>query len=381
MTRTLIALFISCVALAAAAESNPREFANGPAKWLMTGEEQHAWRSVKTDAQANDFIDLFWAQRDPTPGTPRNENRLQFEARVRYADEQFKEGKVRGALTERGRVLILLGYPKGMGKEESKRTAQFQVNNEAGSSDPTGGRALAAREVWEWSHEAALKFNVPKIEVVFIFDGFGGTARRDPQRTDFTMALPGAIKSYIVSPDLTTVPEWAKNSLEKEKAHVVEVEDVQTGPDSIKRVTKRVVIDAPAAVARPASIGRLLLLDDSMALQPQSGSDPFARFSSVAQFKRDRELGWAAEYCAGEILANAPSVKVQLKISQANGDTFSTDPEEFVPDSIKADPGCYLLRGSLPLADVEAGAYKLTIIISGGNMSQSYNLTHDFRIE
>ena len=213
--------------------------------------------------------------------------------------------------------------------------------------DPTGGRTMAAKDVWNYSHDVATKYNMPLIEVVFIYDGLNGGARRDPQRTGFTMALPGAIKSYIVSPSLTTVPDWASSRLKKVPANVVESEpEVETTVVTTEKKTQ-VIVDVPPPVAKPASMGRLMLLHDSMALQPQSGTDPFTAFSSVAQFKKSQELGWAAEYCAGEILADAPTVKVQLRITAANGDTVSTDPEEFVPDSIKASAGCYLLRGAL----------------------------------
>jgi len=222
---------------------------------------------------------------------------------------------------------------------------------------------------------------VPLIEVVFIYDGPNGAARRDPQRTGFTMALPGAIKSYIVSPSLTTVPDWASSRLKRVPANDVESKpEVETTVVTTEKKTQ-VIVDVPPPVAKPAGMGRLMLLHDSMALQPQSGTDPFTAFSSVAQFKKSQELGWAAEYCAGKILADAPTVKVQLRITATNGDTVSTDPEEFVPDSIKASAGCYLLRGVLPLSDLDQGAYKLMVTISGVSATRSYNLTRDFRIE
>jgi len=198
--RTLLLTLL--IAIPLLAQTPPREFVNGPAKWLMTAEEQRAWKSVKTDDEAIDFIDLFWARRDPTPGTGRNENRLDFESRVAYADANFKEGKTRGALTERGRVLIVLGFPKNMGQQLTERSSQF-TNESSRSLDPTGGRALAGKDTWEYDHELSAKFGMPKIDVVFIYDGINGGAHRDPQRTDFTSALPAAIRSYIKSPELT----------------------------------------------------------------------------------------------------------------------------------------------------------------------------------
>ncbi|MGZ5493239.1 MAG: GWxTD domain-containing protein, partial [Thermoanaerobaculia bacterium] len=309
----MIAVVLASVALSIAAQSNPRDFARGPAQWLMTAEERRDWRNVKTDDQAIDFIDLFWARRDPTPGTGRNENRTAFDSRVVHADQRFKEGNHRGSLTERGRVLVVLGFPTNKGEQSAHTSAQMGMGDTG--VDPTGGRTMATKEVWDYSHDVAAKYGTPEIEVVFIHDGYGGAARRDPQRTGFTMALPGAIKSYIVSPSLTTVPDWASSRMKKAQVAAVESEpEVETVV--VTTETKRqVIVDVPPPVAKPASMGRLVLLHDSMVLQPQGVTDPFTALSSVAQFKKNQELGWAAEYCAGEILADAPTVKVQLRIT------------------------------------------------------------------
>lgn len=351
----------------------------------MTSAEQRTWRSVATETQAIDFIDLFWARRDPTPGTSPNENRVEFDRRVAYADRAFMEGKRRGALTERGRVLILLGFPTEMSGEAGTPMSQHRNDSGAGGglADPTGGRALAAKDTWTYTHEQAVKYNVPKVEVVFIHDGMDGGAHRDPQRTDFGMTLPGAIASWIITPDLATVPQWASSRLQFERTVPAPAGEQLDTSLTIRKVTKgQAVVDVPAPVAKPAGIGTLILLDDSMALQPQSGSDPLAPVASVTRFKRGRELGWAVQYCSGEISKNStPPLKVQLRVNAPNGDSFSTDAEEFVPDSIKAAPGCYLLRGALPLAEIAPGAYVVTVTITGAAGGRSYNLTRDFRVE
>ena len=58
------------------------------------------------------FIDLFWARRDPTPGTPRNEAREDQERRLVECDVLFREGAERGRHSERGRIHQLLGPPR-----------------------------------------------------------------------------------------------------------------------------------------------------------------------------------------------------------------------------------------------------------------------------
>src|SRR2546428_1836028 len=74
------------------------DWGDGPAKHLMTKEEMKQWKAIRTDHEAEAFIDLFWARRDPTPDTPRNELREAFEQRVAFADQQFTSHRVRGSM-------------------------------------------------------------------------------------------------------------------------------------------------------------------------------------------------------------------------------------------------------------------------------------------
>src|SRR3954466_972181 len=87
------------------------EWAKGPVQFLMTKDETAMWQKLPSDDAALAFIDLFWARRDPTPNTPQNEYREDFEAKVKYADQNFKGGRSRGALTDRGKIFILFGAP------------------------------------------------------------------------------------------------------------------------------------------------------------------------------------------------------------------------------------------------------------------------------
>jgi GWxTD domain-containing protein len=360
------------------------DFAKGPMQWLMTREEQRAWASVRTEDEARDFVDLFWARRDPTPGTPLNEFRTEAEGRARYADDRFKEGDRRGSLTERGRVLMVLGFPKNLASEAEKRTAQFVgATSITGQSDPTGGRAMAAREVWTYEHDHAVKFGMPKIEVVFLHDGTRGQVRRDPQRADFTSALPGAIKSYIVSPQLTRVPEWAsslpspdgRGRREAPGEGLPSSQPPSSGPaprDHLLPPGEGTASLKPTP--KPAGANRLTLVEDAFAIDAQSGSDPFASLVNVTNFSRDGELGWAAEYCTGTASSALETVTVTLKVS-GEGITFTAPPEDLAPDSIRRSPGCYVVRGAIPLSEIDPGKYTLSVSI------QSYNLTRDFQVE
>jgi GWxTD domain-containing protein len=380
---TFAFLFATAVS---AQQSNPLDFAKGPEQWLLTAEDRRAWRDVKTVQQAEDFIALFWARRDPTPGTAANEYRTDFQQRVSYADKNFKEGRRRGALTERGRVLILLGFPKNLAAEMSKRTSQFSTADGPDSLDPTGGRAQAAREIWEYDRDSSLRFGMPKIEVIFIHDGFDGGVRRDPQRSDFSMALPNAIKYPLVNPELTSVPDWAqpKQVAMVEMTPASEALPQPAADDREQSSVPGVQAPVPVVRAKAAGADRLTLVADAFEIEPQSGGDPFASLSSLTQFKRDSEMGWAAEYCTGVASSELDAVNVALKISgMVNNEriNFTAPADEMVPDSIKSSPGCYLVRGAVPLVDMDPGTYDLTVTIAAANGGRSYNLTRQFKVE
>jgi hypothetical protein len=52
-----------------------------------------------------------------------------------------------------------------------------------------------------------------------------------------------------------------------------------------------------------------------------------------------------------------------------------------VPDRIKAVPGCYLMRGMIPLEGMTAGTYALELSIEDPVSKASHVLKQDFAIE
>jgi GWxTD domain-containing protein len=93
--------------------------------FLATAAEQKEWKKVKSDDEADHFVQLFWAKRDPDLKTPVNEFKVVFDERVKYADQNFGMARVRGALTERGKLYILLGEPTSMLREAGTKLQPF----------------------------------------------------------------------------------------------------------------------------------------------------------------------------------------------------------------------------------------------------------------
>jgi GWxTD domain-containing protein len=98
------------------------------AEWILTPEEQSAFLSLDSDARRDQFVELFWKQRDPTPATAENEFREEHERRIRYADEFYGKGsRQRGSKTQRGRICILLGKPLSVQHEDGGQTWPIEM--------------------------------------------------------------------------------------------------------------------------------------------------------------------------------------------------------------------------------------------------------------
>lgn len=78
---------------------------------LITDEERELFQDLDSDADRATFKRIFWARRDPTPTSPRNERKEAFEARWKVADRRFRTFGRSGAATDMGRVFLLMGAP------------------------------------------------------------------------------------------------------------------------------------------------------------------------------------------------------------------------------------------------------------------------------
>jgi len=101
----------------AAPQETPNEaWGDGPVKFLMTSDEKREWAKASDSVTRSEFVTKFWAARDTKPETPENEFRQEFERRVAYADATLVQGEVRGSMTDRGMVFVLLGPPTYVGR-------------------------------------------------------------------------------------------------------------------------------------------------------------------------------------------------------------------------------------------------------------------------
>lgn len=135
-------LALASLALPATADlAKYKDWSKSPEfEYLAVDDERKAWKDVKTDEEAEKFIALFWAKRDPDLKTPVNEFKMEFDARVAQCDKLFQIGnRKRGALTERGKLFILVGPPKTLSRSAGTQAggATVRPGNET-TADSSG---------------------------------------------------------------------------------------------------------------------------------------------------------------------------------------------------------------------------------------------------
>ena len=312
------------------------------------------------------------------------------------ADEKFAERDKRGSLTDRGRALIVLGPPPNMidilGRGGHSADAfiapgaassgRGQTDVSTGKTDPAGGRQLGERETWIWEHaEANAAFGLPQVEIVFVKDPLSHRTIRDVFRRDFGAAEAAALKKQIKN-DVNKVPEWAAvGGLNPRRSNAI---TVPMAGSTVPAKSTAVPAAAPGqpVVMLPRGATRLTVTRNSFDASTQNG-DPFAGLVAVDRFKATEELGWAVQYCGQT--DQQLSVPFIVRISggpAGNKVNLATPREEVAPDRIAALPGCYMMRGAIPLDDLAAGTYTLHLMIDDPIVKgDAYDLTQDFVIE
>jgi GWxTD domain-containing protein len=207
---TLAALSIAASG-SAALSSQYTDWGKGPVQHMMTKAELAQWKTITTDADAQAFIDLFWARRDPTPGTPANETKVAFEERVQIADQRYG-GRTRGSLTDRGRTFILLGAPTRM----RSSGAPGSLVPSAGGGFSMEGRGAAVtenspKELWIYEQaKTPVKLDGPTAELAFVDQYRSNEFKLEATtRTNYSILLQHAAEWYITQPNLTAVPAYA----------------------------------------------------------------------------------------------------------------------------------------------------------------------------
>jgi GWxTD domain-containing protein len=192
------------------------DFAKGPLQYLLTKEERKEWSSVKTDEQARAFIDLFWARRDPSPGTPANEFRDLINTRIERADASYSVAKMKGSATDRGKVYVVMGPPTGMKRGGPQAGASVRAGDstigQSSNLNSQSVQGVAPSETWQYEQTRLPNMNLgqPMVQVAFS-DQYASNVWKMERigGTDYATVFDRIASSFITQPDLKEAPTLA----------------------------------------------------------------------------------------------------------------------------------------------------------------------------
>src|SRR5512141_904561 len=138
--RLMLSLSLLAVASAplgaASREVDTRRFPR-LARILLLPEEATLLKELKDEKDRLEFQRIFWARRDPTPGSPANEFEDNVLAVWKHADDLFSYPNQKGSETGCGQVLALLGRPEEVvGTGDAIRTPSVGVTSRGGRERP-----------------------------------------------------------------------------------------------------------------------------------------------------------------------------------------------------------------------------------------------------
>jgi GWxTD domain-containing protein len=153
-------------------------------RWIITDEEEKAFKSLTNDEERDQFIEQFWQRRNPNPDSPDNEYRDEHYARIAYANEHFAAGKP-GWMTDRGHIYIAFGKPDSIDSHPSGGNYERPMEEGGGST------STFPFEVWHYRYLASVGDN---IDIEFVDTCMCGDyhATIDRSEKDALKHTPGA---------------------------------------------------------------------------------------------------------------------------------------------------------------------------------------------
>jgi GWxTD domain-containing protein len=104
-------------------EPTYKKWLNEDVVWIISDEERKAFSQLSNDEERDNFIEQFWARRNPSPDSEENTYKEDHYRRIAYANEHFASG-IPGWRTDRGRTYIRFGPPDSIDAHPSGGTYQ-----------------------------------------------------------------------------------------------------------------------------------------------------------------------------------------------------------------------------------------------------------------
>jgi GWxTD domain-containing protein len=153
-------------------------------RYIITPEEEQAFKLLATDEERDAFIEQFWLRRDPTPDTEENEFREEHYRRIQYANEHYAAG-IPGWRTDRGRIYIVWGAPDEIESHASGGNYQRDTSEGGGSTSTVPFERWRYRYLEGIGNEVIIEF----VDSCMCNDYHIAT---DPNEKDALLHTPGA---------------------------------------------------------------------------------------------------------------------------------------------------------------------------------------------
>jgi len=176
----LVLFSISLLSLLASDKNSPKDLPERHRKWLqeevvyiISPKEKDVFLQLETDRERDLFIDAFWKQRDPTPGSVENKFKKEHYQRIEYANYYLgREATGAGWRTDMGKIHIILGPPKDIENYD-------------------GMKLLYPTQIWTYNGDPALGLP-PTFNVVFYKrNGVGDYVLYSPVKDGPSSLIPG----------------------------------------------------------------------------------------------------------------------------------------------------------------------------------------------
>lgn len=249
--------------------------------YIISPLEKQVFEKLQTDRERDLFIEAFWRQRDPTPGTTENEFKTEHYRRVNYANYYLgRQSPMPGWKTDRGRIYIILGEPNDIQHFES-------------------GQETYPAEVWFYQNKA--EFGLPSgFNIVFFKEHGSGDYKLYSPVRDGPQAF---LANYVGDAANVTAAYRKLRDLEPNLAQVSL--SLIPGEDS-------------TAFGRP-SLSSDLLLQQVESLPEKTARDQYAQ--KFLQYKDIVEVEYSANYLESDSV-----VKILKASPTANCVHYSIEP-------------------------------------------------------
>jgi GWxTD domain-containing protein len=288
---------------------------------LMTEQEKADYKKLKSDADKQKFVADFWAKRDPTPGTPENEFKNNYETNFGQVNAKMKDK--RAFESDMGQTLLLLGPPADQKQEGGKPAT-------SGEEEAEGGPP--AKQTWTFRN---LPAEVASGDVTIEFRVSGGAWKFVDRKQAQALLEKARLKVIGAGQTAAQAPQApaAQQAPAPPKPAASDVPPV-TSPDV------KAALDATATGSAPKDIPVNALVDSFMT----SEGDVFSTFA----------INTGSDAGAG---------KVGIRVLDSTGNIVKETELPFVDAAATpAEPAGYF-QSKLPITP---GEYSVALAVSSG---------------